>query len=139
VVISDWRCEVFRGAHKEFPGLAAVNQQPAAASARTPSKSGGMAVARLMAMSSLTERPMAERYISDAEIVSRIRSEYEEMPGMRLTLPQAARLFDLDMTRCARVLDTLVTNGVLWTNGREFLRRDADRHFAMTAFAERGR
>jgi hypothetical protein len=116
-----------------------VNWGLGGASGASTVHSLGMAVARWLVMCSLTQGPIAEEWISDSDIVSRIRSEYDDMRGMRLTLPQAARLFGLDMTRCARVLDTLVTNGVLWTNGREFLRRDADRHFAMTAFAERGR
>jgi hypothetical protein len=47
-----------------------------------------------------------------------------------LTLPQAARLFDLEMPRCARVLDTLVTNGALWTDGHEFFGRNAMRNSA---------
>jgi len=58
---------------------------------------------------------------TDRGLHARIRAEYLEMPGMRLTLPQAARLFNLELTHCARVLDALVTEGALWTNGREFL------------------
>lgn len=68
--------------------------------------------------------------MTDPHIRARIRAEYQEMPGMSLTLPQAARLFNLDLTDCARVLDTLVTDGALWTNGREFLGRNAGRHCA---------
>jgi hypothetical protein len=52
------------------------------------------------------------------------------MPGMRLTLRQAARLFDLDVAHCARALAVLVTDGVLWTNGREFLGKSSGRHGA---------
>lgn len=66
----------------------------------------------------------------DRELHARIRAEYQERPGMRLTLPQAARLFDLELTHCARVLDTLVTDGALWTNGREFLGHNVGRRFA---------
>lgn len=58
---------------------------------------------------------------TDRALHARIRAEYIEMPGMRLTLPQAARLFNLELTLCARVLEALVTAGALWTNGREFL------------------
>jgi len=67
---------------------------------------------------------------TDPHVHARVRAEYEEMPGMSLTLPQAARLFNLDLTDCARVLDALVTDGALWTNGREFLGRSAGRRFA---------
>lgn len=65
---------------------------------------------------------MAETRI-DVNLHSRIRAEYHEMPGLRLTAPQAARLFDLEPTSCASVLDALVSDGILWTNGREFLGR----------------
>ncbi|MGH9258016.1 MAG: hypothetical protein ACRD3C_25935 [Vicinamibacterales bacterium] len=63
---------------------------------------------------------MTETY-ADRAIGARIRAEYHEMPGLRLTVSQAARLFNLEMTYCARVLDELVKSGELWTNGREFL------------------
>jgi hypothetical protein len=66
----------------------------------------------------------------DQPIEARVRAEYQEMPGMSLTLPQAARLFNLDLTDCARVFDHLVTDGALWTNGREFLGRRAGRRLA---------
>jgi len=50
----------------------------------------------------------------------RVRGEYREMPGLRLTLAQAARLFNLNRADCQRVLQTLVTDGALWTNGLEY-------------------
>ena len=61
--------------------------------------------------------------VSDEErrIHARICAEYDEMPGLSLTLPQAARLFDLDTAACAHALDALVGQGILWTDGREFL------------------
>jgi hypothetical protein len=73
---------------------------------------------------------MADTYQPDSHIVNRIRSEYREMPGMRLTLRQAARLFNVDVTHCARALAVLVTDGALWTNGREFLGTNSGRHSA---------
>jgi hypothetical protein len=36
------------------------------------------------------------------------------MPGLRITEAQAARLFSLDAAECHRVLDALVSQGVLW-------------------------
>ena len=33
-------------------------------------------------------------------VVNRVRSEFIEMPGLRLTLPQAARLWGLDPPAC---------------------------------------
>ena len=67
---------------------------------------------------------------SDHALHERIQSEYREMPGMRLTAQQAARLFNLEVNHCARVLEALVTNGFLWTNGREFHASTSGRRFA---------
>jgi DNA-binding GntR family transcriptional regulator len=50
---------------------------------------------------------------ADDDLVSRIRGEYREMPGMRLTLPQAARLWQADPGECARALGALVEEGIL--------------------------
>jgi hypothetical protein len=43
----------------------------------------------------------------------RVRAEYHEMPGLRLTLTQAARLFDLEPGDCGIVLHTLCAQGFL--------------------------
>lgn len=64
----------------------------------------------------------------DRQLRARIKAEYEEMPGLRLTLSQAARLFGLEPARCAQLLEKLVVDGALWTNGREFLGRSSGRH-----------
>jgi hypothetical protein len=40
-------------------------------------------------------------------IVERVRSEFLEMPGLRLTIPQAARLWGLDQRSCEAVVDAL--------------------------------
>ena len=42
------------------------------------------------------------------EWLDRVRGEYLEMPGLRLTLAQAARFWSLDPGACARTLDALV-------------------------------
>jgi len=68
--------------------------------------------------------------VHDERLHQRIRAEYSEMPGLRLTLAQAARLFNLELTHCAEILSTLVNRGILWTNGREFLVRNAGRRAA---------
>ncbi len=57
---------------------------------------------------------------TDRTLQMRICAEYLEMPGMRLSVPQAARLFNLEPTYCARLLKALVADGALWTDGREF-------------------
>ncbi len=46
-------------------------------------------------------------------LVHRIRSEFDEMPGLCLTTAQASRLFSLDQAVCARVFSELVDGGVL--------------------------
>jgi hypothetical protein len=42
------------------------------------------------------------------QLLHRICSEYLEMPGLRLTLKQAQRLWGLDEETCARSLEALV-------------------------------
>jgi hypothetical protein len=49
----------------------------------------------------------------DNALLSRIRGEYLEMPGLRLTLEQAQRLWDIERTLCRRVLDALVESKFL--------------------------
>lgn len=51
-----------------------------------------------------------------SEVVQRIQAEYMEMPGLKLTLPQAARLFGVTTDESQRVLSDLTNDG--------FLRRD---------------
>jgi hypothetical protein len=46
-------------------------------------------------------------------LLRRVRCEFQEMPGLHLTLPQAARLFSLDLLTCQRVLSELVSAGWL--------------------------
>jgi len=46
-------------------------------------------------------------------LLERVRSEFLEMPGLRLTSNQAARLWALDRTTSERVLDGLVDSGFL--------------------------
>ena len=50
------------------------------------------------------------------ELVGRIRAEFLEMPGLRLTVRQASRLWGLDEGLCRRVIDTLIGASFLrWT------------------------
>jgi hypothetical protein len=64
---------------------------------------------------------------ADRVLCERVRGEYEEMPGLRLTLAQASRLFNLEQGCCTRVLGALVRDGALRTNGRQFLARNVGR------------
>ncbi len=46
-------------------------------------------------------------------LVQRIRGEDREMPGLRLTLSQAQRLWTMDAATCEHLLDSLVAAGFL--------------------------
>ena len=49
-------------------------------------------------------------------LLQRVRSEFNEMPGLRLTPAQAGRLLGLDAPSCQRVLNALVQSAFLrWT------------------------
>jgi len=43
--------------------------------------------------------------------VDRVRGEFTEMPGLRLSIPQAARLWGLDQAACHVVIDALEHRG----------------------------
>ena len=49
------------------------------------------------------------------QLLNRIRSEYREMPGLRLTLLQARRLWGLDILTCSAALSALEASGFLST------------------------
>ena len=50
------------------------------------------------------------------DLVGRIRAEFLEMPGLRLTVTQASRLWGLDEGSCRRVIDVLIGASFLrWT------------------------
>jgi hypothetical protein len=58
------------------------------------------------------------------QLVTRIRAEYLELPGLRLTLSQATRLFGIERTACEHVLHELVSHRFLKTMGDgSFIRR----------------
>jgi hypothetical protein len=44
----------------------------------------------------------------DHRVLDRIRAEYLEMPGMKLTLEQVQRLCGIEQSMCKAVLDSLV-------------------------------
>jgi hypothetical protein len=67
---------------------------------------------------------MTERlpFCATDQIIRRVRGEYLEMPGLRLTQKQAQRLWGLDSTACTQVLDALTE--------AHFLCRKADGSYA---------
>ena len=58
-------------------------------------------------------------------IVHRIREEFREMPGLRLTPAQATRLWGLEEKTCAAVIDSLISSDYLrWTQAGAVTRAD---------------
>ena len=60
---------------------------------------------------------------STSSDLARIRSEYIEMPGLVLTLPQAARLWGFGTQRAADLLTVLLDAGFLTCDKRTVYRR----------------
>lgn len=76
-----------------------------------------------MALESSVLQPSAARESRD-HLQARIEAEYDDMPGLNLTLSQASRLFNCDATTCARALARLVAAGALSVDEGSFVRRD---------------
>lgn len=51
--------------------------------------------------------------MSQARLLARIRREFQDHPGIALTLPQARRLWSLDESTGAQALDALTAEGFL--------------------------
>ena len=66
---------------------------------------------------------------ADTPLLRRIRSEFHEMPGLCLTVRQAARLWNVDVMTSEQALRLLVTEN--------FLHRAADGQYVATARSER--
>ena len=56
--------------------------------------------------------------VTRTQLLRRIKAEYMEMPGLRLTAAQAGRLWGLDRPSCLELLDRLI--------GEHFLQRRPD-------------
>ena len=61
--------------------------------------------------------------VSMSADLARIRSEYTEMPGLVLTLPQAARLWGFGSRRAAELLTVLLDAGFLACDQKAMYRR----------------
>ena len=62
-----------------------------------------------------------------ATAVDRVRDDFNEMPGLELTVPQAVRLWHMGVDDCRYVLDALVDAGFLqWTPRWTIIRRGHD-------------
>jgi hypothetical protein len=61
----------------------------------------------------LSIRTLNRKRVNAPPILDRVRDEFAEMRGFSPTLPQAARLFDLSLEDCDRVLSALLRDGSL--------------------------
>ncbi len=66
-------------------------------------------------------------YIPDLDAL--IRAEYLEMPGLCLTVAQAARLWNVGRDECIKTLDTLTNAGFLYRSKDQYLRTGCGRWF----------
>jgi DNA-binding IclR family transcriptional regulator len=64
------------------------------------------------------------RTSQEDHLLRRVRREFREMPGMRLTLDQAIRLWTMDRSTCTGVFDSLVA--------ARFLEQDATGRYRKT-------
>jgi hypothetical protein len=64
--------------------------------------------------------------VTQQEILKRIRGEYLEMPGLRLSHVQAQRLWGLDAETCTELLDILVQSGFLCRSSNGAYGRQSD-------------
>ena len=62
---------------------------------------------------SLRAKPDRRNFLGREKLMLRVRQEFEDMPGLSLTLPQAVRLLGVPTDICLRVLTTLVARGQL--------------------------
>jgi hypothetical protein len=51
--------------------------------------------------------------MSQARLVAHIRREFQDHPGIALTLPQARRLWSIDEPACAEAFAALIAEGFL--------------------------
>lgn len=62
----------------------------------------------------MVEERAGEETETPTRLLARARGEYLEMPGLQLTVSQAARLWALDRATSEDVLERLVSAGFLW-------------------------
>jgi hypothetical protein len=61
------------------------------------------------------------------ELWERVQGEYREMPGLQLTVAQASRLWNIDITASQAVLDALVDTAFLQRDGSYYVRAGCGR------------
>jgi hypothetical protein len=83
-------------------------------------------------MNAYVERmPMNSQTLStpgpDSDLRERVQGEYREMPGLQLTLAQASRLWNTNLTVSQTVLDALVETAFLRRSGSHYVRAECGR------------
>ena len=63
----------------------------------------------------------------DSRLLQRVRSEFIEMPGLRLTVAQASRLWNTDAGTSVALLDALVELRFLRVTNQQYGRIDSGR------------
>jgi hypothetical protein len=99
---------------------------PEASTPFAPTLLPGQSHARPLAAAATLRRSADRRDArSRQRLLWRVRSEYNEMPGLRLTLGQAARLFGLTHDACHRVMNECVRSEWLrCTHDGDYVRID---------------
>ena len=64
------------------------------------------------------------------DLVDLMRAEFDEMPGLTLTLAQASRLWASDVDDCESALELLTASGFLRVVGQSYVRAFAGRRCA---------
>jgi hypothetical protein len=75
------------------------------------------------AVSSATSGEILADQTPKAHLGEVVRAEYREMPGLNVTVRQAARLWGLDVDRSERLLSAMVDDGFLVRDARGAYRR----------------
>ena len=70
------------------------------------------------------------RTVGDSSLLHRVHGEYMEMPGLRLTLAQACRLWNVDQDTSLDVLNRLVAEQFLRVSGPHYVRAASGRPLA---------
>ena len=79
-----------------------------------------------MRVATRTEAKKEEELMDLEAVLRRVRAEFVEMPGLRLTPAQATRLWGLERDACQAVINALIESSFLrWTPAGTVARADS--------------
>ena len=81
-----------------------------------------------MAPTAPADRPPAWPH-RKLDLAALVRAEYVEMPGLSLTLSQAAKLWNVGRDECLQALDALIRAGFLYRSRDLYIRTGSGRCF----------